>query len=852
MIRDSGVRGFPGFPIQKPASTPARSVGVAIRRAPATPTQHSGIMDQLRRDLAFAVRMLLKHPGLSLIVVLTLGLGIGLTTAVFSLINGAMYKGLPFPDGDRVMIVGTADPARDIRFDMVSIHDFVEWREEQTTFYELAAFNVQTVNLAGSEGRPERYTATTATANMFDVLRVSPILGRGFQEGDDRPGAEPVIIIGYDVWQDRFGGSPTAIGATVRANGRIRTIVGVAPQGFAFPDREKLWVPLELDPNASARGEGMRFYAMGRLRDGASLDQARAELATIARRLELEYPETNEGLSATAMSFSQLVVGPEFAGMIYTMLSAALGVLLIACANVANLLLARASVRTREVAVRNALGANRRQIIAQMMTEVFILSVIGGALGVAVGHSGVAWFDSVTNIEPPPFWITFGFDHRVVLFVIGTVLLSCLISGLVPALRASSLNINEALKDEARGSSSLRIGKLSGGLVVTEIALSCALLILAGLMIKSIVELKAQDLPFATENVFTARLVLLEEDYPDAESRIRFYEELLPKVRAIPGVEAATLSDGLPASGNGARVIQIEGVSYATEEDYPSPREGIVTPGYFETFDASVLQGRAFTNMDRRESPPVAVVNESFVRNFFPDGDALGRRLRMVLADGPSDWMTVVGVVPDMKMEGIDNFQASPAGYYIPITQSPVGTSVRIAIRTRGAPLAITSDVRTAVESLDRNLPIYEVLSMTDVIAKETWFFWIFGYVFMVLGIIALLMGTIGLYGVMSFAVNRRTQEMGIRMALGANATSLVRLVMRRGAVQMGVGIVLGIGIAALAASPLAVLLYRGDPRDPAVFGLVVLALALTGLLASFVPARRVTKVDPVTALTSE
>ncbi|MGD2154926.1 MAG: ABC transporter permease [Gemmatimonadales bacterium] len=809
-------------------------------------------MDQLRRDFAFAVRMLLKHPGLSLIVVLTLGVGIGLTTAVFSLINGAMYKGLPFPGGDRVMIVGTAEPARDIRYGNVGVHDFVEWREQQTTFYELAGFSIQTVNLAGVEGRPERYTATITTANMFDVLHVQPILGRGFQEGEDRPGADPVIVIGYDVWQNRFGGSPAAIGATVRANGRIRTIIGVAPEGFAFPDREQLWIPLELDPNATARGEGMTLFAMGRLRDGVDLDQARAELATIARRLELEYPETNEGVSATAMSFSQLVVGPEFAGMIYTMLAAALGVLLIACANVANLLLARASVRTREVAVRNALGASRRQVIAQLMTEVLILSVIGGAMGVAVGHIGLAWFDSVTSIEPPPFFVTFGFDHRVVLFVIGTVLLSCLISGLIPASRASGLNISEALKDEARGSSSFRMGRLSDGLVVAEIALSCGLLILAGLMIKSVVQLKAQDLPFTTANIFTARLVLLEQDYPDADSRIRFYEELLPTLRAIPGVQAATLSDGLPAAGNGTRTIQIEGASYASQEDYPFAREGIVTPGYFETFEAPVRQGRAFTTMDRRGSSPVAVVNEMFVRTFFSDGDAIGRRLRMVLDDGPSDWMTVVGVVPDMKMEGIDNFEGSPAGYYIPIAQSPVGTSVRIAIRTRGAPLAITSDVRAAVESLDRNLPIYEVLSMTDVIAKETWFFWIFGYVFMVLGFIALLMGTIGLYGVMSFAVNRRTQEMGIRMALGANAASLVRLVMRRGAVQMVLGIVLGIGIAALAASPLAVLLYRSDPRDPAVFGLVVLALALTGLLASFVPASRVTKVDPVRALTTE
>lgn len=809
-------------------------------------------MDRLHKDLRFAFRMLLKNPGLSSIIILTFGLGVGLTTSVFALVNGALYKGLPFPDGHEVLALGRTNPARDIRFQTVPVHDFVDWREQQTTLEDLAAFAMRTVNLSGSEGRAERHTGAFATANLFDVLRVQPILGRGFRQGDDRPGADPVIVIGYEIWQDRFAGAPDVIGRTVRANGELRTIVGVAPEGFAFPDREQLWIPEEIDPSASERGEGPRYFVASRLKLGRSLDEARAEFATITQRLEQEYPESNEGFGARVVPFTSLVAGPELTALLYTMLGAVIGVLLIACANVANLLLARASVRTREVAVRTALGAGRGRVITQLMTEVLTLSILGGALGFAIGKAGVAWIDSMANTEPPPFWITFDYDLRVVLFIIAMVVLSSLFSGLVPALRATGGNMCEALKDEGRGSSSFRLGKFSGALVVIEVALSCGLLIVAGLMIKSVVRLKTQDLAFATENIFTARLQLPAQEYPDTASHIRFYDQLLPRLLAIPGVEAATLSDGLPASGNGTRVFEVEGGSYATDDDFPIAREGIVTPGYFETFRTPILQGRGFSTADRHESLPVAIANESFVRAFLPDGDPLGRRIRMGRRDTTAQWLTIIGVVPDMKMEGIANLDASPAGFYIPIAQSGVGTFVSIAVGTRGAPMRITPDVRAAVESLDRNLPIFEVLSMEDVIAKETWFYWLFGNLFMVFGFAALFLAAIGLYGVMSFAVSRRTQEMGIRMALGADGPVLVRLVMKRGVAQLAVGMVLGIGLAALAASPLQIILYEVRARDPMVFAMVVAALAFTGLLASFLPASRVTRVDPVVALTPE
>jgi predicted permease len=750
------------------------------------------------------------------------------------------------------MVVGATDETRNIQFMGVNVHDFVDWDAQQTSFEGLTALSQGNVNLSTDDRRPQRYTGAFVSANFFDVLRVQPALGRGFLEEENRPGADPVIVIGYDVWQEQFDGSPDVLGRTVRANSQHRTVVGVAPQGFMFPDREQLWLPMEIDPNATVRGEGPRFIVIARLLDGRSQEEASAEMAMVTARLQQEYPETNAGIGASVRTFNSLMIGGQASTLLHTMLGAALGVLIVACANVANLLLARASTRTREVAVRTALGAVRRRVISQLMTEVLVLAAIGGAVGLLLGHLGLQWFNRIIEVEPPPFFMTFGPDYRVALFIIAMVVFAAAFSGLVPALRATGGNTSAALKDEGRGSSSFRLGKFSTGLVIAEVTLSCGLLIVAGLMIKSVVNLKTRDLPFTVENIFTARLRLPADDYPDTASRVRFYEEFLPRIAAIPGVQAATLSDGLPATGNGSRVFEVEGQSYATDEDYPLAREGIVTPGYFDTFETPIFQGRAFTVMDIHESLPVAVVNETFVRTFFPEGDPLGRRIRMGRRDTTAHWLTVVGVVPDMLMEGMANPEASPAGFYIPISQSGVGTFVSIAARVQGPPMAITPHVRDAVISMDANLPIYEVLSMNDAIAKETWFYWIFGSLFMVFGIMALFLAAVGLFRIMSFAVSRRTQEIGIRMALGASSPRLIRLVMSRAAIQLVIGIVLGIGLAAVAANPLQFILYEVDVRDPFVFGSVVGALALTGLVASFVPATRVTRVDPVEALTAE
>jgi predicted permease len=455
--------------------------------------------------------------------------------------------------------------------------------------------------------------------------------------------------------------------------------------------------------------------------------------------------------------------------------------------------------------------------------------------------------------NPPPFWITFELDYRVMLFVLGITAAAAVFAGTVPALQATGTNVAAAVKDDSRGSTGLRIGRFSGALVVAEVAVSCGLLIAAGLMIKSIVQLKNVPMPFEVDRVLTARINLPRSDYPDDKACVRFYGELLPRLQAAAGVEAATLSDGLPAAGNGALAIAVEGRTYAAERDYPIVREGIVTPGYFGTFETPLLQGREFTTADRADAEWVAIVNESFVRVHFSDGQALGRRIKKNPVTQPANpWLTIVGVVPDLLMEGIGNQGQSPVGYYIPIAQSDVTNFVSVAVRARRDPAALAPAVRSAVTTLDPNLAIYNVLTMPEVINRQTWFYTVFGTFFMAFGCAALFLAVVGLYGVMSFSVTQRTREIGIRTALGAQRWELIRLVMKRSTVQLGLGLALGAALGLLATGPLQPLLYRVQPRDPLVLATVPIALAAASLAASFLPARRAARVDPVVALAAE
>jgi predicted permease len=801
---------------------------------------------------------LLKQPAVTGIAVLALGLGLGLTTTMFSIVYAAVIRGLPFEQPRQLMHVERARPSENQLSLEVPVHDFADWRARQKSFEDLAAFYAGTVNVRGNEGKPERFSGAFITANAFPLLRVQPALGRTFREDENRPDAPLVLLLSDAAWRNHFGGDLNAVGQTVHVNGEVGTVIGVMPAGFACPMREEVWVPLRMDPlRIDRRQPGLTLEVFGRLRNGVSRDQAAAELAAIAQRLEQEYPETNRGITTVMKPYTDEFIGDEAAAVLWAMLGAVFGVLLIACANVANLLLARAAARSKEIAVRTALGASRLRVIVQLLTESLVLAAAGALVGLGVAQLGVVLFNRSIADTNPPFWIDIKIDPGVLLFVLAITLASSLLAGLVPAFRASGGNISDVLKDEARGTSSFRLGRFSKGLVIAEIALSCGLLVPAGLMIKSVVQLKTTEFDFAKRDVFTARVGLFDAVYPDSVSRLRFYEELLRRLEGRPGVLAASLTSNLPVTGSPRGRFALEGRAYATERDYPMARRVVIAPRFFDTFGVSLLQGRDFGPEDRAGSLPVAIVNRSFAETFFPNQDPVGRRIRDPLARrdlGGTDqqagpWLTIIGVAPDVWMQSIDDVDA--AGFYLPLAQLDQ-RFISIAIRTRGNPLDLTSMVRDDVMAIDSDLPIYFVNSMEDVIEQSGWFYRVFGGLFMVFGFVALFLASVGLYAVMAFSVRRRTQEVGVRMALGAERRDVLRLILRQGMTQLAAGSFLGLGLAWWLARTLRTILFQVDPSDPLTFTAILASLVLTGLLATIVPARRATRVDPALALRYE
>ncbi len=808
-------------------------------------------MSGLLKELRYAVRMLRKNPGTSLIAVLALGLGIGLTTIMFSIVYGAVWKGLPFEGAEKLVHIERNNLAEDIESMEVPIHDFLDYRKAQTSFEGLAGFYSGTVNLAGTE-RPERYDGAFISANAFELIRVQPVLGRNFQEGEDTPAADPVMLLGYHVWQDRFGGDPEVVGQVARVNGEQTTIVGVMPEGFRFPVAEDVWLPLRMDPLELERGEGLSLEVFGRLRDGTNIDQASAEMQAIAARLAEEYPDTNEGVGAVLKPYVDEYIGAEPRAMLYTMLGAVFLVLLVACANVANLLLSRAATRSKELAIRSAVGASRLRVIMQLLGEGVVLASAGAVLGIGISVLGIGMFNRAVEPTDPPFWIDIGLNTVVLVFVIVIAVLAGVLSGILPAIQASGSAVNEVLKDESWGSSGFRVGKLSKGLVVGEIALSLGVLVAAGLMIKSVTNLKTIDYGFDTETTFTARMGLFEADYPDTTSRREFFSEVLRRVEKRPGVEAAAIVTALPGAWSYGSRFGIEGATYDRDQDYPVARFATVSPDFLDVYGVKVLEGRTFGPQDTYDAMPVAIVNQSFAEQFYPEGSAIGKRVRQGDSGTEEPWRTIVGVVPDMYMQGLSNMEEDPWGVYFPLDQYDTRFAY-VALRSAGEdPMALAAGARDDVMAVDQDIPLYWVQTHQAAIDEQTWFFRIFGNLFMVFGFVALFLAAVGLYGVMSASVSHRTSEMGIRMALGAQGGDVLRLVMKQGAVQVGIGMALGLALAALLSRGLDLILFQVEPWDPAVFALIAAVLAAVGMLASYIPALRATRVDPAVALRYE
>jgi predicted permease len=725
-----------------------------------------------------------------------------------------------------------------------NVHTFAEFSDRQRSFEQLSAFQFQSANVVGPSGVPARYESARVTTNTFRLLRVTPVLGRDFHDDDGRPGAAPVVMIGDRVWQEQFDRSPDAIGASLRVNGTAMTVVGVMPPAFRFPSQHDVWPALVVDPLGTKIGEGPGLETLGRLKPGISMDEAGAEMAVIWRQLEQAYPDRYPGGDTVEVkTYIEEFIGSETISALFTMLAAVFGVLIIACANVANLVLARAAVRTREIAVRTAIGASRWQVVRLMLVEVLLLAVLGAAAGVALAQAGITLFNRAVVDTNPPFWLDIRIDLTVLAFVAAATAVAAFVSGIVPALRASRADLAAVLSDEGR-TTGLRMGRFTRVLVVGELAVSFGLLVMAGLVIQSLANLAAADFGFAMRDVWNARVVLPTDDYPDESRRRQFVDRAIARLAALPGVVSAAAGTAAPLGGPRWNV-SLPGQSYASDRDRPQVHGLVVSNDYFRVLRVPFLGGRAFDDRDRDSGAPVAIVNRAFAERYYPEG-AIGRQVALATT-AHKEMREIVGIVPDLGM-GQGPGDPIREAVYVPLAQVPL-QGLSLFVHVSGPPLDLSAPARDAVRAVDANLPIFNIATLQDAFDRNAWPFRVFGSLFVAFGAAALFLATVGLYGVMAFSVRRRTPEIGIRMAMGADARSVLGMVLRQGLWQIVIGIALGAGLGFMLGTAMSVLLFGVQPYDPVVFAGIASTLAAAGVAACVVPARRAARVDPMTAL---
>ncbi len=805
-------------------------------------------MNHLFRDFRYGLRMLTKTPGQTAAAVVALGLGIGLTAAMFSIVYGIVLRGLPLPDSGRLIHLENQNLAREQKSLEPGLHDFLDWRSQQTSCTGLAAFESTTFSLSGDaagNARPERIEGAFVTANLFDEIGAKPARGRSFLPGEDLPGAPRVVILSWEIWQQRYGGDSAILGRAVRLNSQPATVVGIMPPKFAFPFSQVAWAPIVIDPTKAKRGEGDTYEVVGRLKPGVTLETARAEIQGISKRLAAQYPDTNAGVDAVVKPLMEEFIPQEISSLLFLMLAGVFCVLLIACLNVANLMLARASARTRELAIRSALGAGRRRVLVQILVESFLIALLGAGLGFGLAALGVAGFNRAIVPTNPPYWLHIELDRLAVLFTLGLALVAGFASGLFPALQSSKTDLNEVLKDEGRGSSSLRLGWFSRTIVVAEIAFSCLLLVMAGLMVKSVVQVRGADKGVDTKNLLTFRVPLFEAAYPTQKDRIRTYEQILDRLDGKPGVSAVVATSALPYNGTGMDRYAVEGRAYPKVNELPEARLQTISPGYFDVLKSHLLKGRDFSRIDREGSEPVAIVNASFAAKVFPGEDALDHRVRIGRgAEGA--WRRIVAIVPDLGMNGFQ--KENPQGIYLPIGQSLDEPRMSYIVRAAQNPLALSEMARAQVVAVDKDLPIYFVQTMEQAIEQSRFFFDLFSTLFAIFGAAALLLASVGIYAVVSFSIGQRTQEIGVRMALGAAPSRVMGLLLGQGARQLLLGLAFGLPVSFLASKVLTQFLFEVQPSDPAVFSAVPLALGLVTFVACLLPAQKALKTDPMVA----
>lgn len=800
----------------------------------------------LWQDTRYGARMLRKSPGLTAVAVLSLALGIGAISTIFSFVNGIMLRPLPYPEPDRLVLLDETAFKQGVASMGVSFPNFLDWREQNQSFEGIAAYNTGGFAISGG-AEPEQLKGAWVSYGLFEILGVAPILGRTFTADEDQPDHDQVVILSYGLWQRRFGADPSVLGQTVSLNSRSRVVIGVMPKGLQFPEVAELWSPMALTTKMWTRTDH-GLEAIARLKPGVTLEQGQAEMTAIAANIEAQNPVTNEGLSVNVIGLRSSLVG-DYKKALLILLGVVGFVLLIACVNVANLLLARATARQKEIAIRAALGANRRRIFQQLLTESLLLGLISGALGLVLALWGLDLLLAAIPIDIP-FWMKFDLDGRVLGFTAACSLLTGFVFGTAPALEASNPDLNETLKEGGRSGAGGPRHRLRSLLVVAEIALSLVLLVGAGLMMRSFISLQHVDAGINPEGVLTMNIALPGGRYREPEKRIVFFSLLLERVRAIPGVQSAGTNSGLPLTGNNwGRSLTVEGFPVLPVGEAPSINHCVISPDYFSAMGIAILKGRDFDERDAREGPKVTIIDERLAREYWPDEDPIGKRIRFGPPENNEPWHTIVGVVREVKHQRLD--ATTRESVYLPFPQMPMGGS-SLAIRTSGRPETLITAVRAQIRELDPDLPVTLTMPMTEVVARSVWQPRLYTALFGVFAAVALILATVGIYGVMSYSVTQRTREIGLRMALGAQRQDVLKLVVGHGIVLATIGVGVGLVAAMVMTRLMSSLLFGVTATDPMTFAAVSVLLTGVALGACFIPARRAAKVDPMIALRYE
>jgi putative ABC transport system permease protein len=792
-------------------------------------------------DLRYAARMLWKSPLVTLAIVLTVALGIGANTAIFSVVNAVMLRPLPYEQPDRLVWVAERNDKLNLPTFAASVLNYLSWKEQQSTFSQLGAVGFANFNLTG-QGEPEQFGGGTLTPSLFPLLGIKPVLGRAFAEGEDRPGSARVAMIGEGLWKRRFGGDPSIVGRSLTLSGVDYTVVGIAPASLALLSNGDIWIPLTIQPEREIRLNHV-ILVTGRLKPGITLEQAQAEMDTVAARVSQQYPDMRDW-GIRLVNYYNVFVSPQLQTALVVLLAAVGCVLLIASANAANLLLARATARQKEIAVRTAIGASRKRLLQQLLIESLVLSAIGGIVGAIAAVSGVDAINALlpANLLPAPVTV----DVNVMLFALALTIATGLLFGLAPAWHAAKTDLNEVLTQVSRTSSGTRPA-LRNGLAAAELALATVLLIGAGLLMQSLVRLQQVNLGFQPDRLLTFQIGLPPAKYP-ANQRAAFYRNLLELLRSIPGVRAAAGSSGIPF-GNGnytTTPIQTIGPS-ALAPDTAVPTDWrVASPGYFQAMEIPLTSGREFSDADAAEEAPlVVIVSRTTATRFWGDTDPLGRTLHR--QGDLTRQYTVIGVVGDVRHS--DLRIESPAIYYPSFT---LGPRMDIVVRTAGVPTSILPAVRQKVREIDPALPLSNVRTMDEWLADSAAQPRLNAVLLVVFAAVAMLIAVIGIYGVLAYSVNQRTREIGLRMALGAPHGLVLRLIVREGMMVAAIGIGVGLAGALSLSWVLASLVFDVQVRDPLTFVVVAVSLAAVALVACAIPARKATQVDPMVALRSE